>query len=157
MEKQIKKNKLRGLCSKEKSIFELCDELELNEYEILALVRELRCDGINISAKVHDDALYLFDLGEREYKDEFNYTLTTDENNEFKFVAISDTRFGSKSQQLSILNDIYTKANEMGYKNVVTVFSDDNKKYLSTDLTKDIILKDNNVSSKVELIGYEVI
>ena len=46
---------------------------------------------------------------------------------------------------------------EMGYKNVATVFPDDNKKYLSTDLTKDIKLKDNNISSKVELIGYEVI
>lgn len=46
---------------------------------------------------------------------------------------------------------------EMGYKNVVTVFPDDNKKYLSTNLTKDIKLKDNNVSSKVELVSYEVI
>ncbi|MBQ9072659.1 MAG: cysteine synthase family protein [Bacilli bacterium] len=46
---------------------------------------------------------------------------------------------------------------EMGYKNVVTVFPDDNKKYLSTDLTKDIELKDDNISSKVALLGYEVI
>lgn len=46
---------------------------------------------------------------------------------------------------------------EMGYKNVVTVFPDDNKKYLSTDLTKDIKLKDDNISNKVELLGCEVI
>lgn len=46
---------------------------------------------------------------------------------------------------------------EMGYGNVVTVFPDDNKKYLSTDLTKDIKLKDDNISSKVELLNYEVI
>jgi len=46
---------------------------------------------------------------------------------------------------------------EKGYNNVVTVFPDDNKKYLSTDLTKDIKLNKKNVSSKVELIGYEVI
>ena len=46
---------------------------------------------------------------------------------------------------------------EKGYKTVVTVFPDDNKKYLSTDLTKDIKLKDNNISSKVELEGYEVV
>jgi len=44
---------------------------------------------------------------------------------------------------------------EIGYKNVVTVFPDDNKKYLSTDLNKDIKLKSNNISSKVELLGYE--
>ena len=46
---------------------------------------------------------------------------------------------------------------EMGYKNVATVFPDDNKKYLSTDLTKDIELKNDNISSCVELLGYEVI
>ena len=46
---------------------------------------------------------------------------------------------------------------EMGYQNVVTIFPDDNKKYLSTDLTKDIKLKKNNISSEIELISYEVI
>ena len=34
--------------------------------------------------------------------------LNGDENNEFKFILISDTRLGSKYQQLSILNDIYS-------------------------------------------------
>ena len=47
--------------------------------------------------------------------------------------------------------------NELGYETVVTVFPDDNKKYLSTDLTKDIILKENNISNKIELSNYELI
>lgn len=118
MEKNNIKEKLRILCSKEKNIFELCNELKLNEYEILALVRELRSDGINITTKVYDDDLYLFDYGERESNYEFNYELSTNDDHEFKFVAISDTRFGSKSQQLSILNDIYYQAYELGYYNV---------------------------------------
>lgn len=46
---------------------------------------------------------------------------------------------------------------EKGYKNVVTVFPDDNKKYLSTDLTKNIKLKDSYISNEIELIEYEVI
>lgn len=45
---------------------------------------------------------------------------------------------------------------EKGYKNIVTVFPDDNKKYLSTDLTKNIKLKNNNISNKIELLDYEV-
>jgi len=45
---------------------------------------------------------------------------------------------------------------ELGYKNVVTIFPDDNKKYLSTDLTKDIKLESDNISSKVELLEYNV-
>ena len=40
---------------------------------------------------------------------------------------------------------------------VVTVFVDDNKKYLSTDLSKDIDLNENFISNNIELIGYEVI
>lgn len=36
---------------------------------------------------------------------------------------------------------------------VVTVFSDDNKKYLSTDLMKDEAVKDDFFSKDVEFIG----
>lgn len=119
MDKNELKDELRRLCTKERNIYDLCNQLELNEYEVLGLVRELRNEGINIITKVYDDDLYLYDLGERELSLEFNYNLDTDMNNEFKFVAISDTRIGSKSQQLSILNDIYYKAYEMGYRNII--------------------------------------
>ena len=37
----------------------------------------------------------------------------------------------------------------------VTVFADDNKKYLSTDLFSEIEEKEDFISSKVRLIGYE--
>ena len=46
---------------------------------------------------------------------------------------------------------------EKGYKTVATVFPDDNKKYLSTDLTKDIKLKENCISNNIELLGFEII
>ena len=42
-------------------------------------------------------------------------------------------------------------------KPIVTVFADDNKKYLSTDLIKDIDTNSNFISNKIELIDYEVI
>ena len=38
---------------------------------------------------------------------------------------------------------------------VVTVFADDNKKYLSTDLSKEINNNKNFVSNQIELINYE--
>jgi len=119
MENKNLLEKLKKLSEKEISLSMLCQELKLNAYEILALAGELRKEGINISTKKLDDDIYMFNRGEVEVKDENNYEFLTDENGEFKFVAISDTRFGSKSQQLSILNDIYTKANEMGYKNII--------------------------------------
>ncbi len=42
-------------------------------------------------------------------------------------------------------------------KPVVTVFADDNKKYLSTDLSKDIDNNKEYISNKIELLDYEVI
>lgn len=42
-------------------------------------------------------------------------------------------------------------------KPVVTTFADDNKKYLSTDLTKEIDNNDKFVSNQIKLIDYEVI
>lgn len=39
--------------------------------------------------------------------------------------------------------------------NVVTVFADSNKKYLSTDLVKNEPVKDGYLSSEVELIGFK--
>ena len=42
-------------------------------------------------------------------------------------------------------------------KNTVTVFVDDNKKYLSTDLAKDILNDKNMVSNQINLLGYNAI
>ena len=47
--------------------------------------------------------------------------------------------------------------NEKINKPVVTVFADDTKKYLTTDLSKDIELNEKFISNKIKLIGYEVV
>lgn len=41
--------------------------------------------------------------------------------------------------------------------NVVTVFADSNKKYLSTDLTGDEPVKPDYLSQEIELIGFRTI
>ena len=110
---------LKELTKKEISLTSICEELKLNDYEVLGFVRKLRLEGINIIIQKKDDDIYLFNKGEKELNEDNFYKFETDENNEFKFIAISDTRFGSKFQQLSILNDIYLKGYEMGYKNVI--------------------------------------
>ena len=46
---------------------------------------------------------------------------------------------------------------EEGLKNVVTIFPDDNKKYLSTDLVKEIDYNKDFISNKIDLIDYEVL
>ncbi len=110
---------IKNLTEKEISLSEVCRLLELGGYEVLGLLRELRKEGINIGIQKKDDDIYLFNHGERELNKDNSYQFYTDERNEFKFVAISDTRLGSKYQQLTILNDIYLKAFEMGFRNVI--------------------------------------
>ena len=119
MENEEILEKLKTLTLKEISLSNLCNALELSEYEVLGLVRQLRNDGTNILTKKHDDDLYLLNLGEKDNSKDNDITFKTDANNEFKFVVISDTRIGSKSQQLSILHDIYQKAENLGYNNII--------------------------------------
>lgn len=69
------------------------------------------------------------------------------------------------SRELGIGVGISSGANLLGCillqqnmkKPVVTVFADDNKKYLSTDLSKPIDTNPNYISNQVELINYTVI
>lgn len=119
MEKKQQIEQLKEMTKKEINLSKVCETLELNEYEVLGLLRELRQEGINIAVQKRDDDIYMLNHGERELCEDNNYQFHTDENHEFKFVTFSDTRFGSKSQQLSIINDICLKAYNLGYPNIV--------------------------------------
>lgn len=110
---------LKELSKKEISLTEVSKILKCEKYEALSLLRKLRLEGINIFTQNKDDDIYILNQGESELNENNNYKFYTDDNHEFKFVAISDTRIGSTYQQLSILNDIYLKAYELGYKNII--------------------------------------
>ena len=110
---------LLELLKKERNLSSVSEALEISELEVLGYVHALVEDGFNIIVKQYDDGIHLLNQGDLVDKDISKYSFDTDESNEFKFVAISDTRLGSKSQQLAILNDIYRKAQEMGIHNVI--------------------------------------
>lgn len=112
-------NKFLLFISKEKSLTSICEEMEMNSYEILGLVNHIREKGINIAIKKGIDDIYMLNMGDIEFNEKNTYSFQTDDSNEFKFIAIADTRLGSKYGQLSILNDIYQKGYEMGYNNVI--------------------------------------
>jgi len=48
-------------------------------------------------------------------------------------------------------------AKENNNKDIVTVFPDDNKKYISTDLSKPIDNNPKYISNKIEILGYEFV
>ena len=112
-------DQLLEFIKKEKNIDQVVDTFDLSRLEILGLVQDLRDSGFNIIVKEYDDGFHLLNQGDHTNQEVSHYEFETDENNEFKFVAISDVRLGSKSQQLGILNDIYKKAQEQGIHNVI--------------------------------------
>ena len=113
-----KENEILELLKHEKSLTQVCEALQMDDYEVLGLIKKIKDEGSNIVVNLKDDDIYMMNRGDNGLEDNKPYEFHTDKNHEFKFVAISDTRFGSKYQQLSILNDIYEKAEELGYKNV---------------------------------------
>lgn len=137
--------KLKSLTEKEISLSEVCENLDLNQYEILSLVKELKDSGLNIVIKRYDDGIYMINQGDEKIEDGNVIKFKTDDNNEFKFVAISDTRFGSKYQQLSILNDIYSKAYDMGYTNVIHCGNISEGLYPITDIYSDTNFLDDTI------------
>ena len=92
---------IKNLTEKEISLSSVSSILNLSEFEVLGVLRELRQEGTNIGIQKKDDDIYLFNHGERENNKDNRYQFYTDESNEFKFVAIADTRLGSKYQQLT--------------------------------------------------------
>lgn len=104
---------------KEKSLTAASLELDMNPYEVLGLVNYIKSKGINIAMKKTSDDIYMVNMGDYEFVEKNVYKFETNEFDEFKFIVIADTRLGSKSQQLSILNDIYLKGHEMGYDDVI--------------------------------------
>lgn len=110
---------IKRLTKKEISLSNLKEQTGLNECEILGYGLRLKELGTNIVSIKKDDDIYLFNHGEKFFTIGNSYNFETDSKNEIKFTFISDTRFGSKSQQLSIVNDIYKKSYDFGINKVL--------------------------------------
>ena len=112
-------NKFLDFMEKEKSMSLVCEEMEMNPLEVMGLVNFVKTQGVNIAIKNTHQDIFMVNMGDAEFREKNTYNFSTDDSNEFKFIAISDLRLGSKTQQLSILNDIYLKGHEMGFDNAI--------------------------------------
>lgn len=111
-------NNIKELTNHEISLEDLCEELGIDSFEALGLIQEIKQSGINISAIDKDKGIYIINFGDQDFSMSSNYDFEVNEDNN-RFLVISDTRLGSNRQQISILNDLYKKANALGYKNVI--------------------------------------
>ena len=139
---------------KERTLTAICQEMEMNPYEVLGLVNYVKSCGINIAIKNAFDDISMINMGDLQFKEKNTYNFNTNDFNEFKFIAIADTRLGSKSQQLSILNDIYQKGHDMGYDNVLLCGNISAGIYPLTDIYAETNFTDDTLSQLNYIITH---
>lgn len=91
-------------------------------------------------------------------KDKIDEIILVDDNDAINMAKLIATKLGlgvGISSGANFLGAVLLK-NKIN-KNVVTVFIDDNKKYLSTDLSKSIVHNKNWISNDINVLSYEVI
>jgi len=109
------KNKLK---ERECSLESLAQEFDVSELEIMGYIRILKTNGENINITKKKDGIYIENFGDNKVSNHNTKTIINDEE-EYKILLISDTRLCSKFEQISILNNIYQVANDMGIKTVL--------------------------------------
>lgn len=110
---EILKNKLVKGCS----VNSLCEELNISDYDLFGYVKQLKDENINITFSDKGSDVSLIINNHPDYTKENEYKIES-EDDEVKIGVISDLRFGSKNEQIAMLNDIYRKFLKDGVKYV---------------------------------------
>ncbi len=103
-----KKILIKEMIKKEQSLEFLVNNLDMSPLEIMGIVAELKNDGHNVSITKKNGEVFLTDFGDRKLEND-TYKINKD-SNVIRLGLVSDTRFGSKYQQLSLLNEFYNDA-----------------------------------------------
>ena len=124
----ILKNKL----VKGENVNTLCEELDIDEVKLFGYIKELKDININITMLNKSGDMFLSINNTPDYTKENTYTIKEKEEN-LKIGFISDLRFGSKNEQIALLNDIYKKYARDGVKYVFIAGNLLEGKYNKTD------------------------
>ena len=109
---------LVDLLDKNYTLSDLCKILDSTEYEIIGFTESLKDEGYNITINEKQGKTFLTMEDYPDISEENVYHFNEDINEPTKIGVIADLRFGSKNEQLAILNDIYTKFAKDGVKHV---------------------------------------
>lgn len=112
MEKEII-NKIKYLINKKKTLKEICEELELKDYEVIGLVELMKQDG-ELVDYINGEIVKL----KKPYKNNDIYEIPNNMEH-LKLLLISDTHLCSKYDRLDILRYLYDKAENKGVKYVL--------------------------------------
>ena len=109
----ILKNKLKYLVNKKKTLLEICETLELKDYEVIGLVELMKQDG-ELLDYVNGEIVKL----RKPIKNNDIYELPNNMEH-LKLLLISDTHLCSKYDRLDILHYLYDKAEDKGIKHIL--------------------------------------
>ena len=99
------------------SFRELCKDLEIEDIALYGYVNKLKDLNLNVSFSNKSDDMFLRISNSPDYSKENFYSIKeSDETTKVGF--LSDLRFGSKFEQIALLNDAYRKFAEEGIKHV---------------------------------------
>lgn len=107
------KNKLKYLINKKKTLLEICEALELKDYEVIGLIELMKQDG-ELLDYVNGEIVKL----RKPIKNNDVYEVKNDLEH-LKLLLISDTHLCSKYDRLDILRYLYDKAEDLGVKHVL--------------------------------------
>lgn len=109
---------LQERLAKGETVANLTKELEISEYELFGYVRQIKDTGINVTFTEKGDEVRLSINHQPDFTTENVYRINT-ENPNTKIGVISDLRFGSKNEQIAMLNDMYRKFAADGVTHVI--------------------------------------
>ena len=98
----------------------LCEDLGINDYELFGFIKQLKDLNINISLSNNkSDDMFLVINNSPDYTKENFYSIKENVDETTKIGVISDLRFGSRCEQIALLNDMYKKFADDGVKYVI--------------------------------------
>lgn len=106
-------DKIKYLIKKKKGFKEVCEELQLTDYELIGLISLMKEDGELIDY-INGEVVKL----KKPIQNNDIYEIPAKSEN-LKLCLISDTHLCSKYDRLDILNYIYDKANKKGIKHIL--------------------------------------
>lgn len=109
---------LTGKLTKGFNMKSICEELNISSYELFSYITKIKESGVNITITDKGDDMTFIKNNHPDYAKENTYKII-EKSPGVKIGVISDLRFGSKCEQIEILNDIYKKFLEDGVKYVI--------------------------------------
>lgn len=112
MEKELK-TRLKYLINKRKSFIEICEDLELEDYQVIGLVQLMKQDG-DLVDFIDGEIVKL----KKPIQNQKTYIIPNNLE-KIKLLLISDTHLCNKADRIDILNYLYDKAESKGIKQIL--------------------------------------